>query len=430
MTDDWKLPWHLLVLKARARFKVIVAHRKAKKTLFAIKELDRWAQAIPATYWHVFPTLSQGKKIVWDDPDMYARNVLPSAWEHKNATDHFLQYPNGSKIYLLGAKDPDNMRGPNPLGVVLDEYDDMIMRVWSAIIQPIMTANPDAWCWFMGTYKGKKDLYAKQEYAKEHIDWYSIVVKASESGIIDSASLADAKATTPQAFFDMEYECIPIEGGTSFFTRIRESVWPGVFGDLSGLEFELGVDLAKFNDWTVITPVEVTQRVIEWGGKDKFRVGVPERFNQIDWPLQKARIAASWGRYNKSKMKVDATGIGSPIVDDLREAKIQPLEAITFTEKMRMDLLRNASIMLTEDKVMLPDFQPLLDELESVSYDVNKRGRVTIGVPDGQHDDCVMSLCLALWGVKKKAPVTSYQTHTFHDNTDDLWNMDKPRGTV
>lgn len=423
MDTSWMLPWHISFSKEsrRARFKVIVAHRKAKKTLYDIKELDRWAQAVPAVYWLVEPTLAQGKKIVWDDPDMFQRNVLPYAWEHRNITDHYLQYPNGSKIYLLGGRSPSDLRGPNPLGVVLDEYDDMHPDVWKTV-QPIFTANPDAWCIISGTYKGKKDLYAKMQYALQHMgDWFGFTLKASESGIISDEALAEAKATTTQAFYDMEYECIPIEGGLSFFTRIRDNLWNGVLGQLDGREFKLGLDLGKINDWTVITPVDLMENQM-WGNSNPFLVGVPERFNQIDWPLQKARIEASYYRYNKAEITMDATGIGGPIVDDLRAKNIKPLEAFTFTEKSRMDLLRNLQIMIAQDKVRIPNYDPLLLELEAVSYDVTRTGRTTIGVPDGQHDDCVMSLALAVWGAKKrKTTKAAYQNIAFHDNTDDLW---------
>lgn len=423
--DDWQLPWHLDVLRSPARFKVIVAHRKARKTLLNIKELDRWAQAIPATYWLVFPTLSQGKKIVWDDPDMFQRNMLPYAWEHRNITDHYLQYPNGSKIYMLGSREKDSLRGPNPLGVIFDEYDDQDPTVWS-VVQPILTANPDSWAWISGTYKGKKDLYAKQEYAKDHADWYSIVLPASKSGIIPADALQDARETTPQAFYDMEYECVPVEGGTSFFTRIRSNIWSGNFGQLSGKEFQLGIDLAKYNDWTVIMPVCTTERVQGWGeGEQPFMVGMPERFNQIDWTLQKARIKAAWGLYNKASVKLDATGVGNPVADDLRNDGVQPFEAITFTERMRRDLLVNVQLMLAEDKIKIPDYDVLLSELESFNYEVTKSGRITIAVPDGQHDDCVMSLALALWDIKKTKPrVTQYQTSNqpFYDKTTEYWN--------
>ena len=446
MTDrnePWALPWHDFVRRSAARFKVIVAHRKAKKTLFAIKELDKWAQLIPATYWLVEPTLKQGKRIVWDDPDMFARNVLPEAWARRNKTDYYIAYPNGSKLYLIGAKGEDALRGPNPLGVVLDEYDDMDVSVWPTL-QPIFTANPDAWCIFTGTYKGKKDLYAKMQYALEHPGaWFGFTLKASESGIIAAEDLKQAKETTTAAFYDMEYECIPIEGGMSFFSRIRENLWHGDLGPLAGRDFQLGIDLAKVNDWTVITPVDLMERK-EWGAKDPFLVGRPDRFNQIDWPFQKLKIMASWALHNRATTNLDGTGIGNVIVDDLRAEKIKPLNAITFTETMRNDLLKHAQILVAQDMVRIPEYEPLIDELESVSYDVTKSGRVYIGVPDGQHDDCVMSFCLALWNAKKRksarqgspvfvdtAPTSDnplglvkpgYRVQGFKDNTDDIWN--------
>lgn len=422
---DWRLAWHLLVLQSEARFKVIVAHRKAKKTLLIVKEMDRWAQAIPAVYWIVEPTLAQGKKIVWDDPDMMQRNVLPYAWEHRNITDHYLQYPNGSKVYLIGAKGENALRGPNPLGIALDEYDDMGSDVWPTV-QPIMTANPDAWCWFCGTYKGKKDLYAKMQYAREHPDWFGITIPASTSGIITADALAEAKATTTAAFFDMEYECVPVEGGTSFFTRIKENVWHGRFSQLVGLVFKLGVDLAKYNDWTVITPLEVTDRPSEWGEAERpFYAGMPERFNRIDWPLQKARIMAAWGLYNKATVTLDYTGVGNPVGDDLK-GHISPLELFTFTEKTRRDLLVNLQLALAQDKIKIPDYEPLINELESFSYEVTKSGRVSITVPENQHDDCVMSLALALWEAKRIKPSMRPQQIApakgqWRDNTDDLW---------
>ncbi|MHB8744875.1 MAG: hypothetical protein ACYC9L_17435 [Sulfuricaulis sp.] len=436
--NTWRLPWHSVVQTAvkTHRFAAIVAHRKARKTLLAIKELDRWAQQVPGIYWHVFPKLEQARRTIWDDPDMIARNVLPEAWTNRNMADRYLRYPNGSKIYVLGANNPDSLRGPNPLGIILDEYDDMKPEMWSAIVQPIVTANKYAWCWLMGTYKGKKDLYAKHLYAREHSDeWYTIVLKASESGIIDPQALAEAKATAPQAIYDMEYECVPVEGGTSFFTRIRPNMWDGYIPDTTGKQYQIGVDLAKHMDWTVITPVELNSNA-RWGSIDPFIVGRPDRLNQIDWPLQKARIKAAWGLYNKGRMMIDRTGVGDPIVDDLIHDGVKPIEPITFTEETRRALLVNLQLLLAQDKVLIPDFEPLINELEAFQYEVTKSGRLTIAVPDGEHDDCVMSLALGLWKAKKIGnPFQTRQAtgnplndalaanaqRPWYDHTDDLW---------
>jgi len=42
-----------------------------------------------------------------------------------------------------------------------------------------------------------------------------------------------------------------------------------------------------------------------------------DRFNQIDWVLQKARIKEAWRRWNKGKIVLDSTGNGDSIYDDL-----------------------------------------------------------------------------------------------------------------
>lgn len=419
--DLFPLDWHKAVMASPARFKVIVAHRKAWKTLLNIKQIDRWAMKVPGVYWLAFPSMAQGKRIAWDDPDMMARNVLPDAWNKRNKTDHYIEYPNGSKFYIVGAKDPDSLRGPNPMGVILDEYDDMDPSIWSAIVRPIMTANPLAWCWFTGTYKGRKDLWAKMQFAKITPNWFGLELKASESGIIDATSLAEAKAETPQAFFDMEYENVPVDGGLSFFTRVRENIWDGNFGTTDGKVFDLGIDVASVMDFTVITPIDVSDKVGTWGGGDKFMAGTPERFNQVDWPLIQARVEAAWGRYNRARVKLDSTGVGKVLTDYLQD-RIKPFEPFTFTEQSRKDLLNNLSLMIANDKLGIPNYEPLLDELDSMSYELTKNGRVTIAVPPGQHDDCVMSLALAAWKLKKRKPVTSYQTQNFKDLTDEMWN--------
>jgi hypothetical protein len=44
-----------------------------------------------------------------------------------------------------------------------------------------------------------------------------------------------------------------------------------------------------------------------------------DRFNQIDWTFQKARITALAERY-RAKIIMDSTGVGDPIFEDLKRA--------------------------------------------------------------------------------------------------------------
>jgi hypothetical protein len=389
------------ILASPARYKVIVHHRKARKTTLAINELNRWAEAVPDVYWYVGPERAQAKETVWDDPNMLPRYVRPAVWAKRDNSDLKIKYPNGSILYVKGARDPDRMRGPNPRGVILDEYDDMDPMVWSGVVQPIMTASMrNSWTWFVGTYKGKKDLYAKYQYATTsgNPNWAGFLLAASKSGIIPPEALADMKATSTAAWFDQEMECVAIDGALSCFRRVRENLYPleeALYDPRH--QVQLGIDLGKYQDWTVITPFDLND----------FRLCKQERFNQIDWPMQKARIESAYYRYGMSgypRTLIDRTGVGDPITDDLMAAGLSRIEPFAFTGSSRENLLQHLSMLIEQDKVRIPDDPGLINEFESFRYELTGTGKVRMSVPEGVHDDRVMSAALAVWGLNERVP--------------------------
>lgn len=383
---------------------MIVWHRKAHKTTLAVNELIRWAATVPGTYWYVAPYYNQAKKIVWQDPEMLPKYCPPEIWKNRNNSELYVPFPNGSILYVMGADKPDSLRGPNPRGVVLDEYGDIKLDVWSAIIQPIMTANPKAWTWFVGTPKGQNDFWVKYNYALQgNSNWYATLLKASTSGIIQQEGLEEAKRTTTQAFYQQEYECEFLENAGSFFRRVKENLWDGNLQPEYGHSYKLGVDLAKYQDWTVITPFDLST----------FRVGLQDRFNQVDWNLQKARIEAAAHRFGGAIITVDSTGVGDPIAEDLRNKglPLNPEEGFKFTENSRRQLLDHLSILLEQDKIKIPNDEGLITELQSMRYTMKTtdsgKSKISVEVPDGMTDDRIMSLALAVWGVDNPYGATS-----------------------
>lgn len=383
---------------------MLVWHRKAWKTTTAYCELLRWASAIPGTYWYVAPFLSQAKKIIWQDPQMGQQYCPPAIWDARNNSELYLKFPNGSVVYIMGADNPDSLRGPNPRGVVLDEFDDMKSDVWAGIIQPIMIANPNAWTWFVGTPKGRRGLFEKSQYATEQMrieadggkksEWFFNLLSAEDSGIIPPDQLEEAKKTTTEDFFKQEYLCNFLEGAGTFFKGLEYVIWDAKGEDAQisvKKRYKLGIDWAKINDYTVITAFDLTT----------FKVLRQERFNQIDYNLQKSRAEASYLRHNKAKVLMDRTGVGVPIFDDL-VLKIPGLEGYDFTEQSRKDLLENLKMKIEERKIWIPDDEVLLNELKSFQYQMTDRGKIRIACPDSQHDDTVMSLALAVWDTPRE----------------------------
>ena len=199
-------PQQAVLHRDRARFKVIVAHRRFGKTVFAILELlldamgkGRWA----TRYAYVAPFYRQAKAIVWDYLKHYGRSIRGARFHE---TELRCDLPNGARISLYGADDPDSLRGLYFDGVVLDEYAQMDPRVWSEVIRPAL-ADREGWAIFVGTPMGRNSFWRLYQQAKTAPDWRAALFRASETGVIPAVELAAAKAAMSEAEYAQEFEC-------------------------------------------------------------------------------------------------------------------------------------------------------------------------------------------------------------------------------
>lgn len=191
------------------------------------------------------------------------------------------------------------------------------------------------------------------------------------------------------------HNCDFTENASAVFKDIHKRTYPAhEWQHNDEAMYKLGADLAKANDFTVITAIDLST----------FRVAPQDSFNQIDYTLQKAKIEGAFYRYNKPLITMDATGVGQPIVDDLLNKGIN-IDPFTFTYNSRNELLVNLQILLEQDKIRIPDEPELLEQLEAAFWDTTAQGRTRITVPEDRHDDRLMSLALACWQLPIK-PIT------------------------
>jgi hypothetical protein len=126
-------------------------------------------------------------------------------------------------------------------------------------------------------------------------------------------------------------------------------------------------------------------------------------------------------------MTADNTGIGIPILDDLSKDIIN-LERYTFTEKTRMNLLVNLQILIEQNKIKIPNDPILIQELKSFEYILGDKGKVGAGCPDNLHDDTVMSLALAVWGLPDKPMEVINPYHEMRMNVINEMSIDEKTG--
>jgi len=56
--------------------------------------------------------------------------------------------------------------------------------------------------------------------------------------------------------------------------------------------------------------------------------------------------------------------------------------------------------MIEQHQITLLNHEDLQQEMRSFRADVTDFGRTTYSAPQGMHDDCVISLALAVWGLQ------------------------------
>lgn len=206
------------------RFNVIVCHRRWGKTVFSVNEMLDQALRCPREnpqYAYVAPTYGQAERIAWDMLKQHTANI-PGVTYNESKLTCVIERPwkkDRIKIFLLGAENPDSIRGIYLDGVILDEFADMSPVIWHKVIRATLS-DRKGWAIFIGTPKGQNHFYNIFKTALKNLGkgWYACIHKASQSGVIPPEELEALKAETDEASYEQEFEC-------SFTAALTGAYW-------------------------------------------------------------------------------------------------------------------------------------------------------------------------------------------------------------
>jgi len=74
-----------------------------------------------------------------------------------------------------------------------------------------------------------------------------------------------------------------------------------------------------------------------------------ERFNHLEWPIQKERIL-DFTRRNRGKLLVDATGVSDLVYDELTRVWANT-EGTRFTQQTKTELVQRLIVAIEQRKV-------------------------------------------------------------------------------
>ena len=363
--------------------------------------IKRAAQEV-GTYYYFLPTYTQAKKVIWDNIDndgfRMLEHIPDEITKRKNETGLLVELTNGSFIQLIAAdKFEKTSVGTNPKGVVFSEYSISKPEVWE-YVRPILLVNK-GWAIFNFTPRGMNHATKLLLSAKEKPRWFSQTLTVNETNVISQEDLDQELADgMPKDLWEQEFYCKIIEGASSVFRRLDTNLHNDDIKAEPGRRYQLGIDLAKHQDFTVLTAIDL----------HTLKVARQERFNKLDWNQQKEMIVKFMRYWNNAPCYMDTTGIGDPIFDDLAAMGVK-IEPFRFTELSREQLLNGLRVLIEQDKIKLPNDEILLNELRSFQYELVGT-KVKMRVPENMHDDTVMSLGLACWGISTPIPVQQKPT--------------------
>lgn len=195
------LPFH----NRQARFSDIVCHRRSGKTVAAVNDLTIGSlecQLPRPQLAYIAPTYQMAKRIAWEYVKHYCAPLIVQIHE----SELRVTLRNEAKIYLLGAENADSLRGIYLDGAILDEFGQMRPSVVSQIILPCLS-DRKGWMVRMGTPRGKNHFYDSYRRSVADPTAFAMLLKASESGIIDKEELALLKSQMDESDYLQEMEC-------------------------------------------------------------------------------------------------------------------------------------------------------------------------------------------------------------------------------
>ncbi len=293
-----------------------------------------------------------------------------------------------SEIRAKSAESPRSLLGEGLDWLIVDEASRLKPHIWdSHLSQRLIDKN--GWAMLISTPKGKGYFYElfRRGQGSDPM-WRSWNQPSWMNPRLDKELIDSERHRIPERAFRQEYGAEFIEGSGAVFRFVRECATGTFHEPAPERRYFAGLDLAKVEDYTVLTIID-----------DLLRVVYVDRFHRVDWATQIQRIKVALERYGCPEVYVDSTGFGEPIYESLRRDGVQA-RPYPFTQQSKTALIDNLALMIEQRRIVLPEpklWPEGIDELENFEYSVTEAGHIRAAAAGTGHDDIVISLALAAW---------------------------------
>lgn len=405
-------PHQMRVVREAGRFNVVAAGRRWGKSTLGIDRMIVPAMAGFPVGWYS-PTYKALEEI-WRD----VRRELRPFTVSKSEQQHRLELVSGGVVDMWSLSEPDASRGRRYKLVVIDEAAMVrdLGDAWNAVIRPTLT-DFQGGAWFLSTPRGMNFFRVIYERggaggaASGGVvpagEWRSWRMPTSANPYIKPEEIAAAQREMPERIFAQEYLAEFLDSAGGVFRRVRECATAerreSAVAGSDGIRhtYVFGVDWGRSNDFTVIVAVDEQERAVV----------AMDRFNQIDYVVQRDRLRAMYERFRPHTVLAESNSIGQPNIEMLRRDGL-PVRPFTTTAASKANAIEALALALERADIRLLADPVLVGEMLAYEQERMPGGMMRYGAPAGMHDDCVMALAIAWQGVAGRQhakPIRSFQ---------------------
>lgn len=356
--------------------------------------------------------LSKDEEIIYFTPtynlakNFYSKiiKILPQNLVRKsNSSELIIETITNSKLRFFSGEAAQTARGNNCTRLIIDEAAYIKEEIdgqnfWYNIVVPLLKA------------KGKTAILISTPFGKQGF-FYNLCMKGykGEEGycyinrtiyddeLISSEEIEELKKGYPQLAWECEFECKFISNALSVFPDYEDRFIDNF--NFKRTNIYCGIDLSSVgSDNTVVTFINEHNQVEQY----IINGDLDYKYNEI------SRLINS---YNPKLTYIESNSIGDVMINEIRKLvkykqKVQSFTTTNETKKTQVGLISVAikNKEITFDK----NNKTLYSELGTFSYKLSKNNNITYAATSGNHDDTVMSLCLAMQSKEdSKSRITS-----------------------
>jgi len=383
------------VFSSDAKVKVLCAGRRFGKTVLASNLVVSTAFTKPESMsWVVSPKYSQ-TMIMWR---MIVKKIPKEYVSDSSKSDLWLELENGSMVFAKSADNPDSLVGEGLDLCIVDEAARVKAEAWEVALQPaLMDKDGDAL--LISTPKGKNWFYQEwlrgNIYREEYPEYQSFTYSSYDNPFLSREVIQRMVRKLTKVNYRQEILAEFIDDGGEVFHNVDACLLPSGYTFPSPIPdrfYVMGVDLAKVSDYTVITVIDSETRGVVY----------LRRLDHMDWSVQKKIISAVATKWNDATLLIDATGVGDPVVEDLLTT-VNNVRPLKLSNTQKTQIIEGLVVALENSSLLIPRDPNLLGELGAYTYErLPQSGLIRYSAPSGFHDDFVVSLALAVWGLEKE----------------------------